>query len=260
MVDRGRTASSIAGRVSACRPGECTSFREEREMARIDRALRPFGLLGGLAMALLVAGCSVGGSSGGGGGLGMVSAGSTTGLSLGTGRAYHTATLLKTGEIFVAGGIDATGRAVDQTAIVGPSAVRDGPPLLMPRFHHTATLRENGQVLLVGGQQDMQSSPLFTSEIYDPVAGTVTPGPALKAARTEAVAVAFGPTGSELVLVAGGSDGTKPLASVEIYDPSRNAFGSIAGSLVEPHANAGAALLDNGTILIAGGDGLKGPA
>ncbi|MBI3724237.1 hypothetical protein HY251_09835, partial [bacterium] len=231
-------------------------------MARKAFGRGPVELLLGLVLALAAAGCSSGGGSSGGGASGTVSAGSTSGLSLGSGRAYHTATLLPSGDVLVAGGIDATGRAVNQTAIVSPSSgtVHDGPPLLMPRFHHTATLLENGQVLIVGGQQDVQSLPLFTSEIYDPVANTILPGPALGVARTQAVAVAFGPSGGEVVLVAGGSDGTSPLASVEVYDESKRVFGTLKAAMNEPHANAGAAVLDNGQVLIAGGDGAKGPA
>src|SRR5579883_450998 len=178
--------------------------------------------------------------------------------SLGSGRVGHTATLLASGEVFVAGGIDSTGAATDETAIVTPTTVKAGPRLAEPRALHSAVLLANGQVLLVGGQSD-SNTVLATTEVYDPTAGAVTAGPTLATARTGAFASTFGAPTQEKVIVGGGSDGKNPLASVEVYDPASGRFSS-AGSLVEPLSGAQAARMDDGTVVVAGGVNANGPA
>jgi hypothetical protein len=178
--------------------------------------------------------------------------------SLGSGRVGHTATLLASGEVFVAGGIDSTGAATDETAIVTPTTVKAGPRLSQPRALHSAALLGNGQVLIIGGQTD-STTVLATTEIYDPVAGAVTAGPSLATAHTDAFASVFGPAGQVKVIVGGGSDGKNPLASVEVYDPANGRFSS-ASSLLEPLSGAQAATMDDGTVVVAGGANANGPA
>jgi hypothetical protein len=59
------------------------------------------------------------------------------------------------------------------------------------------------------------------------------------------------------VLLAGGYDGANPVAVVEIFDP-RSSTLSPAGTLASARAGAAAALLGDGTILLAGGGGPGG--
>jgi hypothetical protein len=54
------------------------------------------------------------------------------------------------------------------------------------------------------------------------------------------------------VLIAGGDDGSKSLASAELYDPGTGGF-SAAGSMASDRFSQAATLLSSGRVLIAGG-------
>lgn len=238
-------------------------------MASMLRGGRGFGLFGiGLAGALgLLSGCSSGGGSGSGGSSASTAApaataSSTPHPSLTAPRALHTATLLPNGAVLVAGGVDASGQAVASTFIVTASAVQAGPSLAQARVGHTATLLANGKVLLAGGEGVVAgaASVLGSTEIYDPVAGAFTAGPALATPRMEAVAVAYGSPSAQHVLIAGGSNGTTAIATAEDYNEATNAMAPLAAPMVQGRASGSAGLMDNGTIVIVGGDTASGPA
>jgi hypothetical protein len=72
----------------------------------------------------------------------------------------------------------------------------------------------DGRVLIVGGSSD-GTNVLSTSDIYDPQAGSVTPGPAMSTSRTKATATTLL---DGTVIVIGGSNGTADLASAEFFD------------------------------------------
>ena len=219
----------------------------------------------GIAVSLLgVGGCggSSGGGGSGGGGL-TTTPGSTasTGLSLGTARALHTATLLQNGAIFVAGGVDSTGSALSQTALVTATTVKPGPALLQARVGHGAALLHDGRVVLVGGQSSTNAAAaLGSTEVYDPLAGSVSKGPDLTTPRSEAVAVTFGSASSQQVLVAGGTSGSANLGSAEVLDFAAGKATALPSSLAEPVSGAGAALMDDGTVVMVGGTTPAGTA
>jgi len=228
------------------------------------RRVETFVGLAGAVGILAALGC---GGSGGGGGSGSASTvapstSQTTGqLSLATGRALHTATVLKNGSIFVAGGVDSTGSALAETSIVTLTAVTSGPRLLQARVGCSVTVLENGKVLIAGGQNGVNATTaLDSTELYDPLAGAVSAGPKMTAPRSEATAVSFGPAGSQLVLVAGGTSGSTKLNSAETYSVSANAFTALPSKLAEPVAGAQGAHLDDGTIVLVGGDTTTGAA
>jgi hypothetical protein len=58
--------------------------------------------------------------------------------------------------------------------------------------------------------------------------------------------------GNGKVLITGGSDGTQPLASAELYDPSTRTFAP-TGSMTAPRQNHSATLMADGRVLITGG-------
>jgi WD40 repeat protein len=77
-------------------------------------------------------------------------------------RVYHTATLLRNGQVLVAGG--GVYQAILNTAEVYDPATgnwHDTASLQLPRYLHTATLLYNGKVLVVGGRGDR------SAELYD---------------------------------------------------------------------------------------------
>ncbi|MFO0553600.1 MAG: kelch repeat-containing protein [Polyangiaceae bacterium] len=93
-------------------------------------------------------------------------------------RTLHTATLLPTGEILIAGGT--SGGASDESAeLYDPQTATTRPTgfLRTPRSGHTATLLEDGRVFIAGG------AAVTATEIYDPATGLFDDGPDLLAAE-----------------------------------------------------------------------------
>ena len=96
-------------------------------------------------------------------------------------RHPFTATLLRDGRVLIAGG-DAAGTA----EIFDPDSgeFRSIASMTAPRTFHTATLLYDGTVLIAGGfngllYPESGAQPLDTTEIFDPAAGTFSPGPPL---------------------------------------------------------------------------------
>jgi galactose oxidase-like protein len=137
----------------------------------------------------------------------------TAGPPMTTPRAYHTATLLKSGKVFIAGGsIEVSyGQALAHgtAEIFDPTANTFSPAGVMTdaRMSHTATLLANGQVLIAGG-------------------------------------------GNTLVGVTGPPQDAIPYA--ELYNPTRRTFTRIASMLYARQSHQ-AVLLKNGDVLITGG-------
>lgn len=166
----------------------------------------------------------------------------------------HSATLLPTGQVLVAGG-DNNGFNLAGSALYDSAAGtwQSSTPLNNPRSHHTATLLANGQVLVAGG--DGAVNILSSAELYDPGAAAWTLTGPMKNARTGHTATLL-PNGK--ILVVGGRNETNYLATAEIYDPIHGTW-TMTGPLPFPVAFHTATLLTNGTVLLAGGfDGTFG--
>jgi hypothetical protein len=181
-------------------------------------------------------------------------------FNLTNGVGYHTATVLGNGMVFVAGGVGPAGTAVGTTSLVEAGAVAPGPSLITPRFNHTATLLGNGMVLIAGGQTTLTAgtASLDTTELYDPATNSISQGPTMTAFRAGQVAVEFGPIGAQEVLFAGGQDGYSILGTAEVYNVTTNIFTPLVHPLNTARTGAGGALMDDGTIVIAGGTGSAG--
>lgn len=176
-------------------------------------------------------------------------------------RAWHTATVLSDGRVFVAGGVNRTG-ATTTTEVFEPDAGtwRAGPALRNARAYHQAVSVAAGVVAVIGGRDD--EAVLDSIEFVDLNNGTVVDGPRLATARSHLVAEAL--PGSALLLVAGGlatldepENGVSLNAGVEVIrlaaDDWAASRGCGAGSLTEGRAAAASLVLDDGRVLIAGG-------
>src|SRR5437879_3142062 len=70
--------------------------------------------------------------------------------------------------------------------------------LATTRYTHTATRLQNGKVLIAGGYNTNTSSPLASTEIYNPATGTFSPGPNMLTSRFSHTATLL-PNGSVLM-------------------------------------------------------------
>jgi hypothetical protein len=157
-------------------------------------------------------------------------------------RSGHTATLLLSGKVLVAGGPDASAELYDPTNEMFTATTG---PMSITRSGHTATLLADaalanyGKVLIAGG-----AGMTLTAELYDPKSDTFTGTGSMLVAHNGQTATLLN-TGQ--VLVAGG--GT---ASAELFNPATGSF-TATGNMTVSRTGHTATLLLDGQVLIAGG-------
>ena len=121
------------------------------------------------------------------------------------------------------------------------------------RAAHTATLLPNGEVLVAGGQ-DASGAALASAELYSPTTGTWSLTGTMATARKSHTATLLA---NGEVLVVGGIGNSNPqapcLATAELYNPSTGRWTPM-GNLTTARFLHGATLLQNGHVLVAGGD------
>jgi Kelch motif/Galactose oxidase, central domain len=172
--------------------------------------------------------------------------------SLVTERAYHTATLLASGKVLVAGG-QRGGHRLHSAELYDPTTGTwtSTGNLRTGRYYHTATLLPSGEVLVAGGYGGGgRSSVTRSAELYDPAAGSWTATGRLGTPRSIHTATLL-PSGK--VLVAGGeAPHTMYLSSAELYDPGTGTW-TPTGSLGNARELHTATLLPSNEVLVAGG-------
>jgi hypothetical protein len=189
--------------------------------------------------------------------------GSDTTASTGSmpeGRILHTATLLNNGKVLIAGGSEASGgKAINsliaQALLFDPSTQQfeSTGDMVTPRAFPTVVLLQNGMVLILGGGTASDQA-VAQAEIYDPSSGTFSATGSMLIARGGFTATLLN---SGEVLIAGGSGSQNSvstyLAEAELYDPVSGQF-STTGNMTTPRSLHTATLLDDGTVLLAGGE------
>ncbi|HEX8699225.1 MAG TPA: kelch repeat-containing protein [Myxococcaceae bacterium] len=162
-------------------------------------------------------------------------------------RKYHTATVLGSGRVLVAGGSAGTtylSSAVVYDPVAGTWASTGS--LTTARQAHVTALLPSGKVLVAGGEG---TNRLASAELYDPALGTwSSAGSFVGIARAYSAAVVLG---SGRVLVIGG-EANGPQVAVDLYDPSTAAWSAGAALLTRRRSHT-ATVLPSGKVLVAGG-------
>jgi hypothetical protein len=139
--------------------------------------------------------------------------------SLAMARESHTATLLRNGQVLVAGGSGIADAELYESA-TGTWATTGS--LITGRSRHTATLLADGKVLVAGGSD---GSSTRSAELYDPAVGTWEATGPLGRGREDHTATLLS---DGRVLVAGGFGTNSSLDSAEIYDLASGTWSATA--------------------------------
>jgi hypothetical protein len=181
----------------------------------------------------------------------------STGLFTPTGnmvsaRAGHTATLLASGKVLLAGGSSGNDpyAGTSMAELFDPATVVFAATGSMEtaRTNGTATLLKNGEVLVTGGE-DASGNPVAKAELFDSNTGMFTPTGNMSVARAGHTATLL--TSGE-VLVTGGSSSS----TAELFDPATGAF-VITGSMESPRELHTATRRTDGKVLVTGGSSGK---
>jgi hypothetical protein len=176
-----------------------------------------------------------------------------TGPEMNVQRAAHTATLLTSGKVLLAGGCTEHSCELSTdgatTELYDPRTHRfeRGPRMTRPRVSHTATRLPNGDVLIAGGWDGPRVTA--TAELYEAATRRFASVASTRHARGGAVAAHIG---GGRVLIAGGSGRNGVLRSAEIFNPRTRSFAP-ARSMLAARGGHSAARLTGGKVLVTGG-------
>jgi hypothetical protein len=212
----------------------------------------------------------------------------TTGSLAGLPTSEHTATLLPSGKVLIAGGLQSASPSPFYFIYDPSSQAFTSGFMGNNRRGHTATLLPGGTVLICGGNNnfpELFDGSIWTttagnlnfgrfnhtatflpsgkvlvagggqpiSELYDPITGLWTTNGVMRENRVGHTATLL-PSGK--VLVVGGSVGlnspTTPTNTAELYDPATGTW-AVTGSMVNPRRYHTATLLPNGKVFVSGG-------
>lgn len=172
--------------------------------------------------------------------------------NMNTARYYHTATLLSSGKVLIAGGRNST-LVFSKAELYDPTTgiFTELPNMINQRFAHTATVLPNGKVLIAGGYNN--SIALNSAELFDSNSGTFSLTGSMtisRAFQTETILA------NGKVLIIGGAylvTGTEFYRnSSELYDYSTGIF-TASGNMSITRILHTAVRLNNGKVLVAGG-------
>ncbi|AKF08970.1 Branched-chain amino acid ABC transporter, amino acid-binding protein [Sandaracinus amylolyticus] len=168
------------------------------------------------------------------------------------GRTLATFTLLRSGQVLIAGGSNEASAVLYDPAT---DAVTPTGSMEIARRAATAALLRDGRVLVVSGFNS-SGSEVPSAALYDPAAGTWTAAAPPLVPRHYATATLL-PDGR--VLLAGGFSSAGVTNHAELYDPVANTW-TATGALSRARNGHSATLLPSGEVLaLAGADGARNP-
>jgi hypothetical protein len=167
--------------------------------------------------------------------------------NMAAGRSFHTATLLTSGKVLVAGGIDATGQGAVGPAELFDNATGTWSQAGVPgaRHGHTATLLEDGRVLVAGGFAPWPVGLVGSTVLYDPASNTWETRRGLTDPRAFHTATRLLDAN---VLVAGR---VGALGGAEVYRYASDNW--LPAGLIGTRGLHTATLLSSGNVLVVGG-------
>ena len=174
-------------------------------------------------------------------------------------------TMLVDGRVLFTGGDDGGSGFLTVAQIYDPATNRFTRAGSMhdAREDHVAILLGDGRVLVAGGDQgtSQDATILSSAEIFDPATGKFTAIRPMIAPQTDAQSVVL--ADGRVLLVGGmtlGKGGAAAVtASAQLYDPKTGKF-SRTGSMASGRDALGIARLDDGRVLVTGGNDPAGNA
>jgi hypothetical protein len=179
-------------------------------------------------------------------------------------RFIHRAAMLDDNRVLLTGGAYAIWRITNTVDMFDPTnnSITPAAAMSVKRWSHTASTLADGRVLVTGGRTGVSTNPassffgvvLDVAELYDPATDSWSPTGSMNVARRSATSTLL-PDGR--VLICGGGDSVSTgsqnsIQSCETYDPTTGTF-TVVGNMTAARTAHSVNLLDDGTVLIAGG-------
>ena len=142
-------------------------------------------------------------------------------------RAWHSATMLPDGTVFIFGGIGSNKRIVEAPELFDPATLtlsQLSTENLFPRAHHTATVLTDGQVLIAGGVGP-KGEALATADLWDSFDDSTSRLPNFVTGRRNHSATLM--LDGRVLLWGGSDEKGSSLNSGELFDPASGEFTSV---------------------------------